>query len=145
MNNNDSSHSVKVDDSVNYKTGYNFEFVQDNNVIKAFGSAKSGKEQVFFNDKLMAEKRSFGRRSCLSFDSNGYHYEVEYHVTNLFTGELHCTLIKDGVHVKTFKQSLAKKYQLNGKTKLFFLISQGFVAGFVLVMVFDYFFNIFGK
>ena len=143
--NNDSNHSVKVDDSVNYRTGYNFEFVQGDNVIRAFGSAKSGKEEVFFNDELMAKKRSFGRKSCLSFDSNGYHYEVEFHVTNLFTGELHCTLIKDGVHVKTLKQSLAKKYQLNGKTKLLFLISQGFFAGFIFIWVLDQFFNVFGK
>lgn len=143
--NNDNNNSVKIDDGANYTTGFNFEFLQGDNTIRAFGSAKSGKEQVFFNDVLMAEKRSFGRKSCLSFDSNSYQYEVEFHVVNLFTGELHCTLIKDGVHVKTFKQSLAKKYQINGKRKLFFIVSQGFLAGFVLVWALDHFFNVFGK
>jgi len=143
--NNDNKNSVNVDDGVNYKTGFNFIFSEEGNTIRAFGSAKSGKEQVFVNDNLMTEKRSFGRRSCLSFESNEHQYEVEFHMVNLFTGELHCTLIKDGVHVKTLKQSLAKKYQLNGKTKLLFLVSQGFVAGFVLVMALNYFFNIFGK
>ncbi|MCJ8319620.1 MAG: hypothetical protein MJK12_08295 [Colwellia sp.] len=143
--NNENNDSVKIDDSVNYKTGYNFEFSQGENIIRAFGSAKSGKEQVFFNDALMAEKRSFGLKSCLSFQSTDYRYEVEFHIANIFTGELHCTLIRDGVHVQTLKQSLAKKYQLNGKTKLLFLISQGFFAGFILVMAIDYFFNVFGK
>jgi hypothetical protein len=144
MNNNNNI-PVTIDEGVNYTAGFNFEFFEGDNTIKAFGSAKSGKEQVFFNGVLMAEKRSFGRKSCLNFESNGYQYEVEFHMANLFTGELHCTLIKDGVHVKTFKQSLAKKYQLIGKRKLLFIVSQGFFAGFVLVWALDHFFNVFGK
>ena len=142
---NDKNNSGEIDDGVNYKSGYNFEFIQGEHTIRAFGSAKSGKEQVFFNDELVAEKRSFFRKSCLSFHANDHHYEVEFHMVNMLTGEIHCTLIKNGVHVKTLKQSLAKKYQLNGKTKFWFIVSQGFFAGLVTVFALDYFFKIFGE
>ena len=135
----------KTDDGANFKSGYNFEFAQDENSIKVHGSAKSGKEQVFFDNKLVVEKRSFGFKSYLSFHENNHHYEIEFKVANILTGEVHCTLIKDDVHVKTLKHSLMTKYQLAGKSLFWFIVSQGFVFGVVVIFLLDHYFKIFGE
>lgn len=113
-----------------FSDGFKFLFkVNDHNVL-AWGSAKSGNEKVFIDDKLTSEQRNFTRRSVHTFMLDGNSYEIEFNTVSLLTGELHCSLIKDGVHVKTLKQ--VPKYTANKKqTKLRFALwfAMGFVFG----------------
>ena len=48
----------------------------------------------------------------------------------MLTGETHCTLIKNDVHVKTLKKALKKSRQLN-KSNFWWYIPGFFVAGAV--------------
>jgi len=136
-NNADSDSSLEVKNDVAYRDGFHFYYQYQDHTIHAFGSAVTGKEIVYLDDKIVAEKRSFGRKSCLSFEINTKSFEIEFNMVNLFTGELHCSLIQEGVHVKTFKRALKKKNHatLKNLTKCFFLgagIGIGFTGTLVL-------------
>ena len=98
------------DRNVTYTEGYTFTFVHQGHEIVAFGSAKSGKETLTIDGKLISKKRSFGRRSVHTFMLNGTAFEVEFYMANMFTGELHCSLIEDGTHVATQKKALKKRF-----------------------------------
>jgi len=118
---------------VGYRDGYHFKFELDGYKIHAHGSAKSGKEQIFINDKEIAEKRSFGRKSILNFVLDENTYEIEFNMVNLLTGELHCSLIKNGTHIKTQKKSLKRYYQIGSKRTLFWLVCIGGLVGYFLM------------
>ena len=86
---------------VNFKDGYRFHFEVDGHNINAKASAKSGKEQVWLEDKLVSDKRSLGVRTVHNITIDDIAYEIEFHMANILTGEVHCTLIKQGTHVAT--------------------------------------------
>ena len=118
---------------VGYRDGYHFEFEIDEHKIHAHGSAKSGKELVYINDKKIAEKRSFGRKSILNFVLDENKYEIEFNMVNLLSGELHCSLIKNGTHIRTQKKALKKLYQIGSKRTLLWLFLIGSLAGYFLM------------
>jgi hypothetical protein len=128
---------VTVDETVNYRDGFNFDFEEAGHVINVHCSSVSGKESIYLDDQLIASKRSFKRRSSMSFNIGEDNYEIEFNVVNMFKGETHCTLIKNDVHVKTLKKALLMKYQLpggkNASLTIFAYFVIGVICGFVSV------------
>lgn len=126
------SHLVtkEVDKSVNYKEGYYYCFQYLGAEIIAKGSAKSGKETILINGKLVSEKRSFFRRSCHKFELDGHKLEMEFYMANMRTGELHCSLIDDDTHVETQKLALKTHYHLTNKRMYIWLPLFTIVGGF---------------
>jgi len=136
---------TEIANDVTYTGGYHFYFEVDGHHIHAFGSAKSGKEKIFVDNELVAEKRSLRFKSCLSFVIAENVYEIEFNMVKLFTGELHCTLIKNGTHVRTQKKALKTKYHLTKKRILIGLpicVILGFIFGFFLSTEIIQFFEI---
>ena len=114
--------------------GYNFHFDVDGHHIHSYGSSRSGKEIVYVDGEVVSERRSFRKRSQIEFLLDGDKYELEYHMISMFTGELHCTLIKNDVHVETQIIKLKDLKQQNSKDfwkgfAVWFVI--GAVCGFV--------------
>ncbi|MBU2883689.1 hypothetical protein KO525_01225 [Psychrosphaera sp. B3R10] len=146
-NSNDNSTSNPMDESsdnhqeVNqigtmalFSDGFSFNFEFGGHKILAWGSAKSGKEKVFVDGQVVGEKRSFTRRSVIPFTIGKDELEIEFHTVSLLTAELHCTLIKNGVHVETQKQ--IPKYTANkkkSKWRIAFWFAIGFVFGFFAI------------
>lgn len=133
-----------IPQDVNYRDGYHYYFQLGQHRIHAFGSAKSGKEQVFVDQNMVAEKRSFGRKSCLAFQIDGNDMEVEFHMVNMFSGELHCTLIQNGTHVKTLKKALKTHYHLTSKRAYFWIplaLITGVFCGYYFMTQLIQFFN----
>ncbi|WP_299074895.1 hypothetical protein [uncultured Paraglaciecola sp.] len=126
------SHTANIENNASLATGYNFEFSHDGKIIRAVGSALSGKEQVFCNDQLVASKRSLGIKSRLPFELDNNQYEVEFKATNFFTGEIQCSLLKGGALIESQKQTIDKKYQVTGKTKTLFIVSQVAFVGLLM-------------
>jgi hypothetical protein len=125
-----------VEETVNYKDGFSFDFEDASNKISVHCSSVSGKESIFFNGDLIASKRSFRRKSSMNFNIGKDAYEVEFHVIDMLKGETHCTLIKNDVHVKTIKKALLLKNQLTCKNawlKIFAYFVLGAIFGFVSV------------
>jgi hypothetical protein len=118
---------------VNYRDGYHFDFEVDGHNVHAHGSSKSGKETVLVNGEIVAEKRSFRRKSTLNFSIEENTYEIEFNMVNMLTGELHCTLIKNNMHIKTFKKALKKSNQLSLKSSSMWLFFAGGFFGYILM------------
>ncbi len=115
--------------NVDFSNGYTFDFNDNGRMINVYGSAWTGKETVSFEGEVIVNKRSFSRKSTLEFSIADDSYEVELNMVDMFRGELHCTLIKNGVHCKTLKKALANKYQLT-KTSSWQLLILFFLGGF---------------
>lgn len=125
------------------KEGYNFHFDVDSHHIHSYGSSCSGKEIVYIDGEVVNERRSFKKHSQIEFYLEGDKYEIEYNMVSMFTGELHCTLIKNGVHVETQIIKLKDIKQQNNKEfwkgfAIWFVIGaiSGFVAMRLLINVF---------
>jgi diaminopimelate epimerase len=111
--------------------GFNFKFNTEGHEVHAWGSAKSGKEKVYVDGKLVSSKWSFTKKSLHTFTVNNISYELEFNMVSLLTGELHCILIRKGVHVETQKQVAkftANKRLMKWRIFLWFVI--GFAFGF---------------
>jgi len=128
-----------LEGTVSFRKGFGYSFTENEHIIRLHCSAVSGKEYLYVDEILVSEKWSFRRKSIHKFTIGDDFYEVELHVVNLLTGETHCTLIKDGVHVKTLKKALKKSRQLS-KDKIWWYIPSCFLvgglAGFLSVKVF---------
>jgi hypothetical protein len=123
----------KVDETADYKNGFTFDFKDNDYEISVRCSAKSGKEQVFVNGTLVAEKRSYRRKSIIQFTLGSHRYEVEFNVIDMFKGETHCTLVKDDTHIKTIKKALITKYQVKwGHIPFYFAF--GALVGVIISM-----------
>jgi hypothetical protein len=133
-----------VDETVNYRDGFNFDFEDAGHVINVHCSSVSGKESIYLDGELVASKRSYRRKSSSKFAVNENKYEVEFNVVDMLKGETHCTLIKNDVHVKTIKKALLMKYQLTAKSTwivVFLIFVFGGLSGFILM---DYLLSVFG-
>lgn len=115
VNNKLESEVEMVDEVVSYREGFSFDFTDADHNISVRCSSITGKETVYVDDNLVAEKRSFRRKSSMNFNIGEDSYEVEFNVVNMLKGETHCTLIKNEAHLKTIKKALLKKNQLTGK------------------------------
>ena len=127
-----------LDETVNYSDGFSFDFEDAEHVINVRCSSFSGKESIYLDDQLIASKRSFKRKSSMSFTIGENNYESEFNVVNMFKAEVHCTLIKNDVHVKTIKKALLMKYQLSGKNAWLTIIACfviGSICGSLSVLI----------
>ncbi len=125
-----------VDETVSYRNGFNFEFEDANHLINVHCSSVSGKESIYLDGELVASKRSFRRKSSMTFSIDGDNYEVEFNVVDMLKGETHCTLIKNNLHVKTIKKALLKKNQISGKQgwmKVSVIFVFGLISGYLLM------------
>ena len=114
-----------------FKGGYNFSFQDGNNRIECWGSSVNGKEAVYVNGKLVSEFRNmFSRKSLHKFTVDGVPFEVEFNMVSIMRAELHCVVIKDGVHFQTKKvcpTNITNKKPLTLKR----VFLEGFVFGVV--------------
>tara|TARA_R110001592_G_scaffold226045_1_gene482107 strand:+ start:8152 stop:8637 length:486 start_codon:yes stop_codon:yes gene_type:complete len=117
-----------LEGTISFRKGFNYSFIEGDHTVYLNCSAVNGKERLYVDDVLVSGKWSFRRKSIHYFSIGEDSYEVELHVVNMFTGETHCTLIKNDVHVKTLKKALKKSLQLS-KDKLWWFIPSCFVAG----------------
>lgn len=93
---------MKNDVLNSHKLGYKFYFQDGDNQIACFGHIMSGKEQIYVNDELVSEKRSFGFKSHHDFNYQDTAYAVDFEMQNILTGKLECSFYKAG---KLAKQS----------------------------------------
>jgi len=125
-----------VDETVSYRDGFSYDFEDAGHVIHVHCSSISGKESIYLDGDLIASKRSFKRKSSMTFNIGEDNYEIEFNVVDMLKGETHCTLIKNDVHVKTIKKALLIKNQLSGKNawlKILAYFVIGAICGFVSV------------
>ena len=88
--------------------GYEFDFIESDNKIHCWGAGLSGREIIKVNGNIVSEKRNMTNRHSLhSFTIGKHKYEVEFNVVSMMTGELHCILIKDDLHIETQKMAHA--------------------------------------
>jgi uncharacterized membrane protein YraQ (UPF0718 family) len=139
MENNTKNKNKDVESTVTFRKGFSYNFTDQAHDIRLHCSAFSGKEYLYVDEKRVSEKWSFRRKSIHKFAIGDDLYEVELHVVNLLTGETHCTLIKNDVHVKTLKQALKKSRQLTKDTIWWYMPAcflVGAIAGFISVKIF---------
>ncbi|MDO6427162.1 hypothetical protein Q4489_09070 [Thalassotalea sp. 1_MG-2023] len=125
---------------VGYREGYHFYFTFDEQHIHVHCSALSGKESIYVNEELVITQRSLGLKSCQTLTIANKTVEIEITMAKILTGEVHCTLIVDNTHVATQKQVLKKRYQLNDKTLLPWMLLFGLlgaVLGYLSVDIFN--------
>jgi hypothetical protein len=128
-----------IESTISFRKGFNYSFTEGEHTIHLNCSAVNGKEQLYIDDELVSKKWSFRRKSIHQFSIGDDLYEVELNVVNMLTGETHCTLIKNDVHVKTLKKALKKSRQLNKDNFWWYIPSffvVGAVSGFLAVKVF---------
>ena len=65
----------------------------------------------------------------MSFNIGEYNYEIEFNVVDILKRGEHCTLIKNGVHVKTLKKALLMKYQLLGGNNAWLMVFACLIVG----------------
>lgn len=115
--------------------GVTFTFHVNGSVIECWGSGWSGKEVIKVDGKLISQRRVFlSNPSVHSFIHNGVTFEVEFNIINRLTGELHCILIRDGVHVETKKllQTHGKNENVYDEKAAKRNVIVGAVFGFIL-------------
>lgn len=86
------------------KKGFNFLFQVDGKEVLAQASSKWTTEKIYLDKKLVSKRHSMRIHSVHHFAIGGTSYEVEFHSPSRLTGEVHCSLIKEGVHIETQKQ-----------------------------------------
>ena len=123
-----------------FSNGFNFHFKVGKHDVHAWGSAKSGNEKLFLDGDLVSKKWSFTKTSVHRFRLDDVNYEVELRVVSLVTGELHCSLIKDGVHVETQKQVAKYTADKNvAKWRLVLhMLAGGFLGYWVMTLILNY-------
>jgi hypothetical protein len=124
---------------VTLRKGYWFYFDHKGNDISMHGSAWSGKETVYFNNKAVSSFRNISKRkSEHTFTENGHSYRVATNMEDMLRGTLIVSLYCDEELIKTESVTYSEKGSF---TKGFFkhlLIggAVGFVFG-ALIAHFD--------
>ena len=133
-NNSHSEATNKLDESTfkeaefSFKKGMVFRFEELRHQIELIASGFSGKESVYIDGKLVSSFRSFSRSTIHTFKINSVNYELELNTISILKGKLECSLIKEGVHLKTLKLNTIK----SSKTKLTYkFILAHFILGAV--------------
>jgi len=139
MSNSETIKQSKNSSKVSLKNGYHFYFRDGDTEIYAHGSAYSGKETIYVNDKKVSQFRNLGRKSVHKFSIGKDNYEIEFDMISILKGLLHCTLIKNGVHFKTLKLTSNDLYGTLSKFLLKSFII-GFITGFIVVKVMKHWF-----
>lgn len=117
------------------KDGFVFKFEDGDNKIECWGSSVSGKEAVLLNGtQVSAFRNLFSRKSLHKFNHDGHVYEVEFNMVSIIKGELHCVLIKDGVHFQT-KKACPTNLTNNKPLTIKRALTEGFLFGFLGFML----------
>ena len=93
---------IPVTSQFSYPNGLWLIFRDGNREIAAHSSVL-GKDIIFVNGELMSQKRTFRKMSKHQFIFDENNYEVVYFVSKISTGEMECSLIKDGICIGKFK------------------------------------------
>lgn len=116
---------------VTLRKGYWFYFDHNGNDISMHGSAWSGKETVYFNNKAVSSFRNISsRKSEHKFIENGHQYKLSTNMKSLLRGTLDVSLYCDDLLVKTESVTYTKDF---GKTLPFYIllgVIGGFLAGY---------------
>ena len=111
------------------RNGISFIHQHNMNVIKIWASSFNGKEKIFLNNKLVSEKRNLKKEHTHTFvDDNGSSYSVVFKVENLRKGIVKCSIINEGITLKTFRTFYDTKSGLN-KKRLIILILISVIYG----------------
>jgi hypothetical protein len=102
---------IPLKSQVSLLKGFWFIFQDGDREIAAHGSALTGHEQIFVNKQLISEKRSLSMTSRHQFTWEENIYEIVFHVPNILTGKMDCSLIKDDVLLECFKTSYKFKFR----------------------------------
>jgi hypothetical protein len=95
---------------VSLRKGYWFFFDDEGDDISIHGSAWSGKETVYFNNKKVSEIRNITSRSGTHhFEAKQHSYKVEFQITSLRQGTLEVRVFKDGHLLGQESASIQKK------------------------------------
>jgi hypothetical protein len=129
---------------VSFRNGYWFYFNDQGTPITAFGSAISGKEKVFIGDELVSERLSWRFTSSHHFNHDGADYELAFKTTNWLTGELVCSLTKNGVLLDTATKAYTVKSGRSFWKDLLISMLFGGIVGFCAVWGFHAGKNYFG-
>ena len=128
-----------------YWKGLTFHFRDNNNEIRANASLFSGRETIYLNEEKVSTKHSMRKKSVHKFSDDNVQYEIEYSVESITKGNLTCTLIKDGVHCKTFQfvsfGELKKLPSFKSKKRFWFSVITWAVAGYIIGATAAHFFK----
>ncbi len=84
--------------------GFWFVFPLAGRTIRAWGGC-SGLERVYVDDGVVSEHRSIGTKSVHVFSIDGDNYAIWFKTIDLLKGQLECTLLKNGVTLKSYMMS----------------------------------------
>jgi hypothetical protein len=100
--------------TVSLRNGFWFYFNEVEPRIVVFSSAVNGREAVLVDEEIVSEKRVlFSRTGIHHFEHQGSAWTVTVALTNLWTGEITCTVFRNGVEVaKSTKAYLDRKRKL---------------------------------
>ncbi len=83
--------------STDYVSGVWFVHHGPGVIIRVWLSLLNGKEKIYANEDLVAEKRNITRLTTLhTFEYQGSLFDVEVYVNNLIMMEMQCNIFKDG-------------------------------------------------
>ena len=98
-----------------------FEFQVEDNTLSV-EVCQFGKEIVFLNGKVVKTIRELRFRTSHTIEIDGVDYTIETHVANLFTGKIHCSLLRGGSPVE-FKHTKATLGEKNKYLSMVLLLS----------------------
>ncbi len=126
-NSSTSNPSPKKTNLINY---ISLVFTDGDRTINATGDI-FGKEVIYVNNQQISHKRNYKTKSIHAFTLGEDQYELEFHVINVLSGTLNCTLIKNDVHFKT------QTWKPFGKYSMPIVVGMGFVAGLLTVLLLE--------
>jgi hypothetical protein len=84
------------------KGGLWFIFSHEGNTIRVWGSSLTGKERIYVEDRVVAERRNFKRHGQIDFTIGHKNYAVIFNVVSMGKGQLECILSCGGVPVDAY-------------------------------------------
>lgn len=108
--------------------GYWLIFQDNDRVIAAHASTLTGQEKVFVNSQLVSKKMSLGMTSKHQFTWEESTYEVVFRISQILTGKMEFSLVKNGSLIGCFKTSFKSKATI---IKIFGCAICGAVFGFI--------------
>lgn len=126
---------------VTVRNGYWFYFDDSGLKITASGSGFSGKEIIYVEDEIVSSKRSFKTRSKHQFTYGNNTYEVEFAVTNYWTGELECVLSKNGQIISRATKAFYKKGDPQIRRDIKLALFAGIITGALIILYASYSFG----
>jgi hypothetical protein len=123
--------------AASFKDGFWYEFTDGDNEIAVHGSAWTGKETVYFNDEVVADKRNLTRlKEEHHFTKGDHEYRVQLFTTSILKMQVMCQVWKDGTllgsKTKGLVTILDKKQAL---WKILLFIGAFFGAGLLVGML----------